>query len=141
MAFEQTVTIDSPTEQVWSVYADVVRWPEWTESVASVELLDGAPLALDARARIRQPRLPVAVWKVTALDAGSHWTWVASSPGIRTTATHTLTPQTDGTTRVDTSLRQEGPLGWVIARVYAGLTRRSLAMEAEGLKRRCESNT
>lgn len=141
MRFAEQITVTAPPEAVWAVYADVARWPEWTESITSVELLDGATtLAMGVRARIRQPKLPVAVWEVTAIEPGRSWTWVATAPGARTTATHAVaaTPGTDGSTTVDSSLTQEGPLGWVIGRVYAGLTRRYLAMEAAGLKRRCE---
>ena len=142
MMFEQTVAVDAPAEQVWAAYADVTRWSEWTASVTSVELLDDATeLSIGNRARIRQPRLPVAEWTVTELEPGHSWTWVATAPGIRSTATHRVVATGDGTCRVDSSLTQEGPLGWVLARVYAGLTRRYLAMEAAGLKARCESRS
>ena len=152
MRFADEITIDAPAEQVWAVYSDVTHWSEWTASITSVELLDdgtgppiGGPpvgeLAIGTRARIRQPKLPVAVWEVTEWEPGRTWTWVATGPGVRSTATHTVVPTGDDTCRVDSSLTQEGPLGWVIARLYAGLTRRSLAMEAAGLKTRCESRS
>ena len=142
MRFASDITIDAPGEQVWAVYSDVTRWSEWTASIVGVELLDGATdLVVGTRARIRQPKLPVAVWSVTEIEQGHTWTWVATAPGIRSTATHTVASTGDGTCRVDSSLTQEGPLGWVIARVYAGLTRRYLAMEAAGLKARCESSS
>ncbi len=147
MRFGDEITIDAPAEQVWAVYSDVTHWSEWTASITSVELLDhatGPPigeLAIGTRARIRQPKLPVAVWTVTEWEPGRSWTWVATGPGVRSTATHTVIPTGDGTCRVDSSLTQEGPLGWVIARVYVGLTRRYLAMEAAGLKSRCESSS
>jgi uncharacterized membrane protein len=139
MEFTHQVVIDAPIERVWAVYADVEHWSEWTASIRSVELLDGASLALGARAKIRQPKLPVATWEVTAFDEGRSWTWVATGPGARTAAEHVMTPQADGATLVETRLTQEGPLGTVIGRVYASLTRRYLAMEAAGLKARCES--
>ena len=139
MEFTHQVVIDAPVERVWAVYADVEHWADWTASIRSVELLDGASLVLGAKAKIRQPKLPVATWEVTALAEGRSWTWVATGPGARTTADHAMTPQADGTTLVETRLTQEGPLGAVIGRVYASLTRRYLAMEAAGLKARCES--
>ena len=139
MDFSHQVVIEAPTERVWAVYADVEHWTDWTSSIRSVELLDGASLSVGARAKIRQPRLPVATWEVTAFADGRSWTWVATGPGARSTAEHVLTPQADGTTLVETRLTQEGSLGAVIGRVYASLTRRYLAMEAAGLKARCES--
>jgi uncharacterized protein YndB with AHSA1/START domain len=141
MRFDEHVIIAAPPERVWAVYADVTAWPGWTASISSVELLDGATaLAVGVKARVRQPKLPVAVWEVTELVPGRSWTWVARGPGVRTTATHTVLPVADnpGGTRVESLLVQEGPVGAVIARVYAGLTRRYLTMEAEGLKARCE---
>ena len=77
---------------------------------------------------------------MTDLQPGQRWTWVARAPGLRSTATHTVVP-TDGGARVESSLVQEGPLGWAIARAYAGLTRRYLALETEGLRRRSLSET
>jgi uncharacterized membrane protein len=139
MRFEDEILIDEPAEVVWGVYADIERWPEWTASVAGSEYVEGADLALGARVRIKQPKLPAAVWEVSALDPGRSWTWVATAPGLRTTATHVVEP-VDGGTRVHTTLEQRGPLGALIGRVYARLTRDYMAMEAAGLKQRSEAN-
>ncbi len=137
MRFEDSARIDAPTQVVWETYTDVVSWPEWTESVTSVELLDPGPLRVGSRARIRQPRLPVAVWTVTEVVEGRSFTWVAKGPGLRSTATHRVDPDGAGalaTARVD----QEGPLGGLLGRLTAGLTRRYLALETAGLKARAE---
>lgn len=139
MHADDTVDIHAPADAVWAVYADVGNWPTWTASVRSVELADGTGLAQGAAARIDQPRLPRVTWTVTELTPGRSWAWEARSPGARTVARHVVTPTGDGATRVDTSIDQNGPIGGLVGRLYAGLTRRYLRMEAEGLKARCEA--
>ncbi len=138
MDFEDQILIAASADLVWSVYADVERWPEWTASTTSVDFVVGTTLALGAKVRIRQPRLPTAVWEVTALDPGRSWTWEARGPGVHTTAFHTLEPG-DGGVLVRQGLSQAGPLGGIVGRLWGRLTRAYLAMEAEGLKDRCES--
>lgn len=132
------ITIAAPLERVWEVYSDVERWPTWTASVTSLELLDRDELAVGARARIKQPRFPTLVWTVTALDPGSSWTWVARAPGAVTTASHTLRRIDDGTTHVEQSITQAGIVGAVVGRLSRRLTVRYLAMEAAGLAQHAE---
>lgn len=133
-----SISIEAPIEVVWAVFIDVERWPTWTKSVTSVELLDG-PMRLGASARIRQPKLPKVVWRVTELDPGRSWTWVARSPGASTVATHHLTASADGTTTIaEQSIVASGLVGRIVARLYRTLTKQYLDMEGEGLKRRSE---
>ena len=139
MKMQHGVTIGAPIEQVWDVFQDVERWPEWTASMSSVELLDGTELTVGARARIKQPRLPRLVWTVTAIEPGRSWTWQTRGPGATTTATHVLERLDDTTTRVEQTIEQLGLLGVIVARLSTRLTRRYLAMEAAGLLRRVEA--
>ena len=131
-----SITIDAPTDVVWSVFTDVERWPTWASSFTSVELIDG-PMRLGAKARIRQPRLPTVVWEVTKWSPGHSWTWTATSPGARTEASHVLTRSGEGTV-AEQSITSSGPLGRVAAFVWRSLTRRDLAIEAAGLKQQSE---
>jgi uncharacterized membrane protein len=134
-----TVEIDAAPDRVWEVMADVERWPEWTETVTSVTRLDEGPLIAGSRARVEQPKLPPAEYVVTELLRGRSFTWVARSPGVRTTARHDLEALPDGGTRVRLGVVQAGPLGRVMGRLFfKGLTDRYLAVEAAGLKARSE---
>jgi uncharacterized membrane protein len=138
MRFESSVVIQAPAARVWEVFSDVQRWPAWTASIDSVERLDEGPLHVGARTRIRQPKLPVAVWEVTGLVEGEYFEWVSRGPGIRTTGGHRVVATPAGTVATSTIV-QEGPLGRLFGRLFANLTNRYLAMEGEGLRKRCES--
>jgi uncharacterized membrane protein len=140
MHFEAAIDIAAPAHVVYEVYTDVERWPEWTASVTSVERLDQGPLRVGSRTRIRQPRLPAAVWKVTELVAGQSFTWMARGPGIITTGSHGVIapPEAEGPTRVTASLEQAGLLGPLLGFLTKRLTNRYLQIEVRGLKARCE---
>jgi len=140
MQFDDEVMINASIDAVWAIYSDVERWPEWTRSVRSLRYVDGAELAVGARVRIEQPKLPTATWEIRVVDPGQSWTWVASGPGVRTTAVHALEPVHMNATRVHQTLVQSGSVGVIIGRVYGRLTRAYLAMEAAGLRQRCEAN-
>ena len=137
---EARTDISAPRNRVWSVLEDVTRWPEWTASIESVELLDGArELAVGVRARVRQPRLAPATWRVTALDPGRRFTWVSSVGGVTSTGMHVLADGPGGTTTFTNAVEQRGLLAPVVRLVFGRLVHRYLDLETQGLKRRCES--
>ena len=137
--FMATIDIAAPAQLIYEVYTEVERWPEWTASVTSVERLHQGPLRVGSRVRIKQPRLPTAVWEVTEVVTGRSFTWIARGPGIITTASHVVTPPgADGPIRVTASLQQTGPLGQLLGFLTKRLTNRYLQTEVRGLKARCE---
>lgn len=139
MRFEAVIEVAAPAERVFDVYTDVEHWPDWTRSATRVERLDEGPFRVGSRARIRQPRLPVAVWEVTDLVPGRSFTWVARGPGVVTTGRHEITPAAEpGRVTVTATLEQGGALGPLLGRLTRGLTNRYLDMEVRGLKARCE---
>ena len=137
--FTTFIDIEAPPERVWAIMSDVERWHEWTPSITSIKRMDGGgPLAVGSRVLIRQPKLPPNHSKVTELDPAKGFTWVSRSPGVVATARHEIAPHGSGS-RVTLSVHFGGMLGWFVARLVSGLTERYIQMEAEGLKRRSES--
>lgn len=130
-------SIAAAPEKVWPVMSDVERWQEWTESIRSVEPLGDARAAVGARYRVSQPRLAPAVWTVTSWEPQRGFAWESRSPGLRAVGEHLIATEGAGC-RVSLRVRFEGFLSPLIALLFGGLTRRYMALEAEGLKRRCE---
>jgi hypothetical protein len=133
------ITIAAPIERVWDVYSDVERWPTWTASVTSVELVAGDRISVGAKARIKQPRFPRLTWTVTEIEPSRSWTWVTRTIGSTTTASHELRAIDGESTHVVQTITQRGPLGAVVGWLTRGLTRRYLAMEGAGLRQRAEA--
>ena len=138
MITEDSVEIDAPPHLVWEVFSDVQRWPEWTESVTSLVGRDGSDLAVGKRFAIKQPGMSKLVWKVTAIDPGSSWTWMQRSPGVLVSARHFVIGQPGGSTLVRQQLDQRGALGALVGRLMVKKTKRFLELEAQGLKARSE---
>jgi uncharacterized membrane protein len=134
--FIRRVEIPVPQPLVWSVLVDVERWPEWMPSVSHVKRLSAGPLQVASRARVYQPKLPPASWRVTELEAGAGFTWESIAPGLRVVAGHWPQP-TGGGCRVTLSIRYEGLFGPWLARWVGELNDRYLDLEANGLKARC----
>ena len=134
--FNIAVEISAPQPRVWSVMADVERWPEWTASISRVKRLSPGPLQVGSRVRIHQPKLPPAFWRVTELRPGESFTFISRAPGVRVTARHTADVIAGGT-RAMLSIHYAGLLGTLLAKLVGEVNERYLAMEAEGLKARC----
>jgi carbon monoxide dehydrogenase subunit G len=133
--FGITTDIPAAPDRVWAILADVERWPEWTPSVTRITRLDAGPLVVGSRARIHQPRLLPATWRIVELAEGRRFTWVTGGPGIRAVAEHSVEPVTRGS-RVTLSVRFEGLLASLVARLTRDLNRRYLELEAAGLRER-----
>lgn len=136
--FRIEVEIQAPPDRVWAVIRDIERWHEWTPTVRSIRRLDTGPLAVGSRARILQPKLPPADWRVTELDDHqAHFTWITRGPGVQVTARHGVVPSGSGS-RATLSLQFSGALAPLLARWTRSLNQRYLAIEANGLKQRSE---
>lgn len=135
--FVQTIDIDAAPDVVWPVLAAVEEWPRWTPTVVAAERLDAREFGLGSRVRIRQPKLPAAVWTVTDWQPGRAFTWENRAPGLLVTAAHRLAPRAGGC-RLELELVFSGFFAGFVARLARDLNQRYLAQEAQGLKRHCE---
>ena len=137
--FSKTIDIQAPPQRVWAVLSDIEGWPEWTASVKSVERFDSGPLVVGTRARLRQPKLRPAIWRITQVDKGTSFTWVTRSPGLLATGRHRVEPMKKGSaSRVTLVVEFTGFLAPLVAWLTRSLNTRYLELEAAGLKRRSE---
>jgi carbon monoxide dehydrogenase subunit G len=132
-----SVQIDAPPGQVWPVMSDVERWHEWTPTITSVRRTNAGPFRIGARARIHQPKLPPADWVVTSLEEGRSFDWESRAPGVRVVGRHRVDPGPTGS-RVTLSIQYSGVIGNLLGRMIGSISRRYIALEADGLKRRVE---
>lgn len=135
---ETEVKIDASVEEVWAILSDVERWYEWTASIKSILLLDSKPLHVGSRGLVEQPRLPRAIWQVTELVRNQGFNWEAKSLGTHTVGEHWITSDSQGGVKVVLRVRQTGWLAWIFQRWIRKITRQYVAMEAKGLKLKCE---
>lgn len=142
MRCEVAVDIDSCPDHVWAVLTDVTRWPGWTTAVRDATLVGGGALALDGVVRLRAPRLPERLWRVTEFhprrrritlrDEG-----LGGSASVRFALT---APEGDGArTRVVVAHESTGWLRSALARFTARTVDAHLQTLAGDLKEHCET--
>lgn len=137
--FEARCQIQAPSEVAWRWLSDFARWPEWTPTVDAVDVLDSGETRVGTRVRLHQPRVRPAVWVVERWQPGGGFAWVSRRVGLRTRASHVLAPAPDRGCEVALEFTLEGLLAPFAARVGRDMIARYLALEAAGLKARCET--
>src|SRR6478609_6966000 len=136
--FQHVISISAPPERVWDVLVDIESWPARIPTVDQAERLDDGPLAVGARTRLAQPKLPEAVWTVTELTPGSTFVWTSTSTGIRIAASHVVEPTPEGC-RLTLAIDIDGwlaPVGWLMTK---SLTQQYVETEAASIKAAAEA--
>lgn len=130
--------IDASADRVWTLVSDLEAWDRMLPTMQQVRRLDGdGPVRAGARFEVRQPGLPKAVYEVTEWRPGAGFTWVSSSPGVRTTATHEVGTE-HGKTRLRLGVEWSGPLAWLIRLLVGAKARRMVEQEADTFARLAE---
>lgn len=106
-----------------------------------VRPLGSGPTGVGSKFEVRQPGLPKAVWEETDWQQqGWSFTWVSTSPGIRSTAVHTVQDDGGGP-RLDLSLEWSGPLVRVLELLIGRRARGMVEIEAETFTRLAEQTS
>lgn len=136
--WEHSIDINATPARVWAIMANVARWPDWTESIISVDEVTpdfgaGGSAMVHAKGQARS-RFTVTKWEP---DRG--FDWETKSRGARAIGGHWIEDTGGGRSRVTLSIDIPGPVA-VLARPFiAGGIKRNLKLESEGLKRRSEA--
>lgn len=138
MQTEVTVEIGASAERIWPVMSDVEKWHEWTASIQGVERLESGPFGVGSQARVRQPKFPALVWRVTEYEPGRGFAWETRSWGAVTVGEHWITELAENRSKVLLRVRQTGLVGSFVAALIQKTTRSYMNMEARGLKERAE---
>jgi hypothetical protein len=126
-------------DRLWSLASDVERWGDRLPTVDSVRPLGSGPIGLGSKFEVRQPRLPKATWEVTDWQQGRSFTWVSTSPGIRSTAVHTVREDA-GASKLDLSLEWSGPLAPILGLLIGRKAQDMVEIEAETFTRLAEQD-
>lgn len=125
------------SDRLWALASDVERWGDRLPTVDSVRSRSSGPTGVGSRFEVRQPGLPKAVWEVTDWQEGRSFTWVSTSPWIRSTAVHAVRDEGDGS-RLDLSLEWAGPLARVLGLLIGRKAQGMVDTEAETFARLAE---
>lgn len=135
----QALSNASPA-QLWGVVSAVTRWPDHLPTFDAIDAIEAqGDTNVGRQFSVRQPGLPAARYEITEWTEGSAFTWVARSPGVRTTARHTVLPHDHGCALVLT-VDWDGPLAPLVRLVAGRRTQRYIDIEANTLARVAETH-
>jgi len=136
-SFSFTIDISAPPPLVWKIMSDVVNWPQWTPTVRKVHRKDSGPLRVGSAAWVFQPKIPPARWRVTWVEEGHGFIWIAYAPGAKVTGSHLIEGTPTGS-RVILSLTYTGVFASLMSRITASINDLYLGLEGAGLRKKCE---
>lgn len=138
-AYRTSARVEAPADVVWQVLSDVEHMPAWTSSVRRVTILGPeATIVIGTRVEIEQPGLPAATWEVDGLTEGRGFSWSSSTPGVRTSAAHRITPLPDGACEVALAVAQSGMLAGLANLALGSRMRELVDTELAGLRAESE---
>ena len=140
MAFrEASLETTAPPDQVWQVWSDVSRWPEWNPDMKESRL-DG-PLSLGTTGMINTRSGGKHEVVVTHYQEGRSFELESTAlPGTKMAIRATIAPLNDGT-RLTQGFEPRGLLAPIVGPMMAGTVLKTFNAVLNGLKQRVEAGS
>jgi polyketide cyclase/dehydrase/lipid transport protein len=133
MRYETSTTTPAEPDRLWAVLSDVEKWPEWIEVYEEVRRAETGPLALGARAHVKQRGLAPGDWTVTELEEGSVFVWESGQSGVRLLGRHVVDAEPGGGSRLTLRFEMTGALSGLMGALLGRKVRRYVDLECARL--------
>jgi Polyketide cyclase / dehydrase and lipid transport len=130
--FECAATFDADPGEVWKVWTDVSRWPEWDVS-KEIARLDG-PFQSGVSGWAKQRGNLGGSFTITAVDDGRRWVTECPMPMGKVIFEHLIEPEGEGRVRLVKRVEVQGAFGSLL-RLIAPRMRREITESLGNLKR------
>lgn len=130
--FECEATFEAEPAEVWKVWTDVERWPEWDVS-KEIARLDG-PFQPGVSGWAKQRGNLGGPFTITAVDDGRRWVTECPIPLGKVVFDHLLEPAAEGHVRVVKRVEVYGGFGSLL-RLIAPKMRRDITQSLAALER------
>ena len=133
------ILINAGIEKVYGIWTDIEKWNLWTKSIKQVSYLENTHFKVGGKAKVIQPKLSPAVWKITEIKVDKSFTWETKILGVTVIGEHIL-ERSSGGTIAKSLLTYKGFLARILSAISRKLTIQYMIMEMEGLKNECEKS-
>jgi hypothetical protein len=130
--FECAATFDAEPAEVWKVWTDVSRWPEWDVS-KEIARLDG-PFQPGVSGWAKQRGNLGGTFTITAVDDGRRWVTECPMPMGKVIFEHLIEPDAEGRVRLVKRVEVQGAFGSLL-RLIAPRMRNQITESLANLKR------
>ena len=132
--FECEATFEAEPAEVWKVWTDVARWPEWDAS-KEITRLDG-PFGAGVSGWAKQRGNLGGPFTITAVEDGRRWVTECPMPLGKVIFDHLVEPAAEGHVRVVKRVEVEGAFGSLL-KLLVPKMRRQVAESLVALERHC----
>ena len=134
--FECEATFEAEPAEVWKVWTDVERWPEWDVS-KEIARLDG-PFQPGVSGWAKQRGNLGGSFTITVVDDGRRWVSECPVPMGKVVFDHVLEPVAGGRVRVVKKVEVQGGFSSLLL-LFAPKMRREIARSLAALERQLSS--